>query len=478
MMDPLWLMLIGMLVVVGGILVFRLHAFLALILAAVVVATLTGRPALEQYTSDKGMGETETDSFLKLSVGKRVAAEFGRTCAKIGILIAMASIIGKCLLESGAAERIVRSALRLFGERGAPLGFLCSGFVLAIPVFFDTVFYLMLPLAKSMGIRSKRNYGLYIMAIVASGVMAHSLVPPTPGPLLVAGELSVNIGLMIIGGIVVGVFTTTVGYLYALCANRWWTIPVRDSGDISMAELSDLAQKSEGDLPPLWLSLAPIVLPILLISGKTILKSLADDASASSGLQFAYACIKQIGDPNLALIVSGILALILLASQKRGKHAPLAPAVQSALSTGGVIILITSAGGAFGGVLQQTGVGHRIEELAAAYQIGILPLAFFVTALVRTAQGSATVAMVTAVGITGGLASGGQLEFHPVYLALVIGCGSKLVAWMNDSGFWVICKMSGMKESETLKTCSIMMAIMGLSGLLFVMLLARLFPLV
>ena len=220
------------------------------------------------------------------------------------------------------------------------------------------------------------------------------------------------------------------------------------------------------------------MLPILLISGKTILKSLADNASASSGLQFAYACIKQIGDPNIALIISGILALILLAVQKRGKQAPLAPAVQSALSTGGVIILITSAGGAFGGVLQQTGVGHRIGELAAAYQIGVLPLAFFVTALVRTAQGSATVAMVTAVGIIGGLASGGQLPFHPVYLALVIGCGSKLVAWMNDSGFWVICKMSGMKESETLKTCSIMMAIMGLSGLLFVMLLARLFPLV
>jgi GntP family gluconate:H+ symporter len=308
--------------------------------------------------------------------------------------------------------------------------------------------------------------------------MAHSLVPPTPGPLFVAEALGVNIGMMIMGGIVVGVFTSIVGYLYALCANRWWTIPVRDSGDISMAELADLAQKSEEDLPPLWLSLGPIVLPVLLISGKTILKSLVDTPPASSGLLFAYACMNQIGDKNIALIISGILALVLLAGQKRGEWATLAPAVQSALSTGGVIILITSAGGAFGGVMQQTGVGHRIEELAAAYQIGILPLAFFVTALVRTAQGSATVAMMTAVAITGGLASGGQLAFHPVYLALVIGCGSKLGSWMNDSGFWVICKMSGMKESETLKTCSIMMAIMGLSGLLFVMLLARLFPLV
>jgi len=110
-----------------------------------------------------------------------VAGEFGRTVTKIGILIAMASIIGKCLLDSGAAERIVRSVLRLTGEKGAPLAFLSSAFVLGIPVFFDTVFYLILPLGKAMGIRTGRNYGLYIMAIVAGTTMAHSLVPPTPG---------------------------------------------------------------------------------------------------------------------------------------------------------------------------------------------------------------------------------------------------------------------------------------------------------
>jgi GntP family gluconate:H+ symporter len=152
--------------------------------------------------------------------------------------------------------------------------------------------------------------------------------------------------------------------------------------------------------------------------------------------------------------------------------------LQNALSSGGLIILITSAGGAFGGILQQTGIGFRIQELAASYHIAVLPLAFLVTAIVRTAQGSATVAMITAVGILGGLAGGGQLGFHPVYLALVIGCGSKLIPWMNDSGFWVICKMSGMTEGETLKTCSTMMTLMGIVGLFVIMILARLFPLV
>jgi len=156
----------------------------------------------------------------------------------------------------------------------------------------------------------------------------------------------------------------------------------------------------------------------------------------------------------------------------------ISPFLQNALSSGGLIILITSAGGAFGSVLQQTGIGCRIQELATSYQIAVLPLAFFVTAVVRTAQGSATVAMITAVGILSGLAGGGQLGFNPLYLALAIGCGSKLIAWMNDSGFWVICKMSGMTEGETLKTCSAMMTVMGIVGLLVIMVLARLFPLV
>ena len=143
-----------------------------------------------------------------------------------------------------------------------------------------------------------------------------------------------------------------------------------------------------------------------------------------------------------------------------------------------MIVLITSMGGALGGIFQQTGIGARIQEMAGSYQIAILPLAFFVTALMRTAQGSATVAMITSVGILGGLASLGDLAFHPVYLALMIGCGSKPFPWMNDSGFWVVCTMSGMTEGETLKTSSAVLSIMGFVGLVVIMILAKLFPLI
>ncbi len=481
MIDPLWLLLVGMIVVLGGILLLRLHAFLALILGALIVASLTTSAALEKYANQKQMSVKEKVALVESSVGQRVAQGFGRTCTKIGILIAMASIIGKFLLESGAAERIVRSLVKWLGEKHASHAFLSSGFLLGMPVFFDTVFYLMMPLGKAMGVRTGRNYGLYVMAIVAGATMTHSLVPPTPGPLFVAGALSVNMGLMIIGGIVVGFFTVSAGYLYALWANRRWPIPVRDTADTSAAELKSMTEKDEAILPPFWLSILPIVLPVVLIAGGTFFKSLSKTQSSITTAPFWHGIavlVDNVGNPNVALTISAAIALLTYACRNRDHKKNITTLLQNALSSGGLIILITSAGGAFGGILQQTGIGFRIQELAASYHIAALPLAFCVTAIVRTAQGSATVAMITAVGILGGLAGGGQLGFHPLYLALVIGCGSKLIPWMNDSGFWVICKMSGMTEAETLKTCSTMMTLMGIVGLFVIMILARLFPLV
>ncbi len=481
MIDPLWLMFIGMIVVLGGILALRLHAFLALILGALIVGSLTTSTALEKYAHEQEMTVKETSALMESSVGERVARGFGRTCTKIGILIAMASIIGRFLLESGAAERIVRSLLKWLGEKRAPYAFLGSGFLLGMPVFFDTVFYLMMPLGKAMGIRTGRNYGLYIMAIVAGATMTHSLVPPTPGPLFVAGELSVSIGLMIIGGIVVGLFTVSAGYLYALWANRKWPVPVRDTADISAADLRSMTEKDEATLPPFWLSILPIILPVFLIAGGTFFNSWVKAQSpitTTPSWRGITVLVNNVGNPNVALAISAAIALLTFAWQHRDRRKNISSLLQNALSNGGLIILITSAGGAFGGILQQTGIGHRVQELATSYHMAVLPLAFCVTAIVRTAQGSATVAMITAVGILGGLAGGGQLGFHPLYLALVIGCGSKLIPWMNDSGFWVICKMSGMTEGETLKTCSTMMTLMGIIGLLVIMILARLFPLV
>ncbi len=411
----------------------------------------------------------------KKSVGERVAAGFGSTCTKIGILIALAAIIGMCLLESGAAERIVRSSVNFVGEKLAPLAFMASGFLLAIPVFFDTVFYLLIPLGKAMRFRTGKNYLLYVLAIVTGGTMAHSLVPPTPGPLFVAEQLGVNIATMMIGGMIVGSIAALFGLGYAVLINKRCVLPFRDSADVTKEDLTKLAASRLEDLPALWLSLTPILLPVFLIAGSTMLKFESIKNLCSPEIQ---SLILTLGNKNMALGIATVIALATLIRQKKSSLAELSTSIQASLSTGGVIILITAAGGAFGGVLQQTGVSDLIESLPQVSPLMLVTLAFLITTAIRSAQGSSTVAMITTVGILGGIAESTTLGFHPVYLALAIGCGSKPISWMNDSGFWVIGKMSGMTEGETLKYVTPMTALMGIVGFVIVLLGVQFFPMV
>lgn len=480
-MHPAWILAIAVAIVLGGILILRLHAFVALLLAALTVALLTPQTALRNFADEqvkKGdWNEKTADKFVKSTAPTRVAEGFGNTCASIGILIAMASIIGKCLLDSGAADKIVRSTLRLVGEPRAPAAFLGSGFLLGIPVFFDTVFYLMMPLGKAMRLRTGGNYLLYILTIVAGATMAHSLVPPTPGPLYVAEQLGVNLAAMIMGGCVIGLFASTCGYFFACWLNGRMTIPLRESADVSLSDLEQLAERDESELPPVWLALLPIVLPVVLITAETALGTYIKSGGAGWALA-VQPYVKFVGDKNVALIIAAGIALAMLAWQSRASATQLATSVQTALAGGGVIILITAGGGAFGMTVRECGIADEIAKLTEGINpIMILPIAFFVTAMIRTAQGSATVAMMTSVSVLGSFAESGQLTFHPVYLALAIGCGSKPVAWMADSGFWVICKMSGMTEAEGLKTVTPLSIVMGISGLIATMAAAAMLPL-
>lgn len=435
-MGAIEICLCGLVVVVVSILIFRLHAFLGLILAAFVVATLS--PGVEAAAMN------------------RVAAGFGEGCRKVGILIALAAIIGQCLLASGAAERIVRGLLSLFGIKRAPIAFLGSGFVLGIPVFFDTVFYLMLPLVRAFAKTNPKVYLLALLAVVAGASMAHSLVPPTPGPLLVAARLEVGLGVLIPAGLLLGLVTISVGYGYARWANNRFEITYRE------LETPEVESKENGKLPALGWSLLPIILPLLLISTGTFVKLQGELPN----------WLAVLSDKNIAMACGAGLALLLASRRSAVKTV-----IQEALSSGGVIILITAAGAAFGSVLQDTGIGNELSVTFGAGG-GILLLAFGLTALVRFAQGSATVAMITSVGIVAPMALSADLGFHPVYLALAIGCGSKPFPWMNDSGFWIIAKMSGMNERETLKTFSVMLSLMGVAGFLVVFLASLVLPMV
>ena len=527
-MDPLLLAFAAFVVVIAGVLWLRLPAFLALIFATLLVALGTPSEQLRNAhikSTSVRVGEVQDNSFaadqlkgphrvfrsngLRLeevgegtvspasdttvtvdgidlrqgdyllherdlgavasaareSAGNRVAFGFGDTCRKIGLLIAMASVIGCCLLESGAALRIVEVTRQVFGEKRTPLAFAVSGFVVGIPVFFDTVFYLLMPLAKAMRVKTGRNYLLYVMSIVVGGSMAHSLVPPTPGPLLVASKIDgVEVVDMMIGGLFVGFFSVASGFLYSLWANRRWEIPLRNLAKRTESE-TDAAVLASA--PSFWLSVLPIALPVMLLALGTTTKGL--NAADGSWLGMLLNWTQFLGEKNIALTLSAVVALaMLIATKQIASDANWPKAVQSSLTSGGMILLITAAGGAFGHVLRQSGVAESIQHRFPGSQNGmlLLCLAFVVTMLVRFVQGSATVAMITSVSIVAPLAKDIVLGFHPVYLALAIGCGSKPLPWMNDSGFWIVGKMSGMTEGETLKTFSVTLTIMGVVGFL------------
>lgn len=471
-MSPIILLIIGMTVVLGGILVIRLHPILALLLGALIVGALTPAALLQRFAESKGFSPAQVDALLNKSLGERVASGFGSTCERVGLLIVLASFIGKCLLESGAAERIVRSLVKVFGEKKAPFSFMVSSFVLAIPTFFEAVFYLMIPLARAMGARNSKLYALHIMAIVAGATMAHSLVPPTPGPTFAAGAFGINIGLMIIMGSIVGLACSTSGLMYAYWLNKRQDIPLRATAETAVEEMKEWLNKDTTQLPSFFVSILPIVIPVTLIAGNTIIGSLS--ASIPDSVQSFF---KLAGDPLIALFIATAVSLFMLARHYNYNLKTLKKPVDDAVYNAGTIILIIGTGGAFGAMLQQTAIGSWIAEIAPGYKLAILPLAFFIAAVVRTAQGSATVAMITAVGVLSALNNPATLGFHPVYLAVVIGCGSKIFPWMNDAGFWIVCKMSGFTERETIRNFSVLLAIMGTVGLGVTMLLAKLFPL-
>jgi gluconate:H+ symporter, GntP family len=264
-MDSIYILLIGVIIVVGGIIFLKLHPFLALLSAALVVAFLTPESSIVEFFISKGNTAEAALKIAHKSLGERIATEFGNTCAKVGILIAMAAIIGKAMLESGAAERIIRSMLQLTGMNKAPIGFLISSFFLTIPVFIDTVIFLMVPLAKAMSLKIGKNYLLLILCIAGGGAMANSLVPPSPGPLFLVTELNVPIGLMMVCGFILGLFTITSGYIYASWANKKWQIPVRDSLDARLSDIKAVGEKDDSALPSLGFALLPVVFPLVTI---------------------------------------------------------------------------------------------------------------------------------------------------------------------------------------------------------------------
>lgn len=278
---------------------------------------------------------------------------------------------------------------------------------------------------------------------------------------------------MILGGLILGTITITVGYLYALWANKTFKIEMRDT---AMTMDEEFAPDPKRRLPSLSVSLLPIVIPFALIMVGTIMVSMHGQPTGTH-YELPGQVLLMFGDKNVALAIGALIAIV-VALRFRPSGLAMPKVLQTALAGGGTIILITAAGAAFGATMKETGIADSLKETFSGSGNMILLVAFLLTALVRMAQGSATVSMITCGALMASLLQNVELSFHPVYLALAIGCGSKPGPWMNDSGFWVISKMSGMTEGETLKTFSVMLTLMGVAGFAVVWIASKVMPLV
>ncbi len=475
----------------------RLHAFIALIMAAFVAGflTLSFKPDAINSISASMREDAKVNSWV--AAVELSSIEFGKAAGAIAISIGLASIIGLCLMESGSADKVVRRFLAVFGEKRAGLALLASTYVLSIPIFFDTMFMLMVPLAKALRLRTGRDYMLYLMCICMGGVVTHSLTVPHPGPLAMVDNLRVDAGLSLLIGIAAGILPCIFGYFVARWLNNRHEVPLRETPGTTLEELKGISDKPESQLPSFFWSITPVLLPILLISTASFFKIVkgtavqgwfGDAASFDSASKIAFF----IGNKNIALGIGTIIAVWVLARQRGFTFAKIGDLLGPPLETAGVIILITAAGGAFGGMLRHAGVGDAIGEVAKTYSIPLLLLGWLTAAIIRIAQGSATVAMLTTSAIMWDMinpgsevpagqmvaAMGAKLGFHPMYMFLSIGFGAFCCSWMNDSGFWVVSRLSGMTEKETLRSWTVMLTVTSVMGLVQVLLLAKLLPLV
>ncbi len=571
-MWPFAVLLISVVFIVVAITKFRMHAFLALTCAALLVGWLSANSIGEMVSAIGG-----------------VTSGFGSTAAGVGIVIALASIIGMCLMESGAADQIVRKMMKIFGEKRAGWALLASGFLLSIPVFFDTVFFLLIPLARMLGIRTGKNYMFYVLAIGGGGAITHSIVPPTPGPLLVGDMLDLDLGKIMLTGLIAGVIPAVVGLYVSKVIDARMPVPVRETPGSTLAELKSSTEKPDSELPSFWLSLLPVVLPAILLAGfsivdlmekqpvrasfraavnevaglpaitpetvseiepvfvdisknvpmssretKAMVGSLsrhgmavlsgslppsadsvdrelfvqqnllvlarqydarrAGEAPISGAVYTGlldyelgqpanfsvfHSIMRLGGDKIVALGLGAIISILLLLKQSGISFKTFSDRCAGPLETAGVIILITSAGGAFGQMIQNTGIGDSIKALGVGSggSAKMLLLAWTVTAIIRIAQGSATVSMITGAGLMAAIiGDGSELGFDPVYIYLAVGFGSITCSWMNDSGFWIVGKLSGFTEKETLKSWTVLLTVIAVVGIIQTLIFAMIIP--
>jgi len=442
-------LVIGLAFLIILILKTKMHAFLALIIGAVTIGLLGG------------LGTTGTVD--------AISAGFGGTLGNIGIIIGFGVMMGEIFEMSGAAKRMAYTFLKIFGKGREEAALSLTGFLVSIPIFCDSGFVILSPIAKALSRQTKKSIVSLGVALAGGLVVTHSLVPPTPGPLGVAGTFGIDVGQFILLGLVISLPVTIATMIYARqLGKKIYQIPSEDGENWErpayQAPAYDLLSDGadEKNLPSAFTSFLPLIAPILLILANTISKA----AGETEGPIFQTLIF--LGTPIIAVGIGLVLAIYTLASGMPRKE--VLSKMEHGIRSAGIIILVTGGGGALGRVLQDSGIGNFIADKISQMPIPVIMLPFLISTLIRFAQGSATVAMITTAGITAPIvqAAGGNM-----LLGAFAACiGSLFFSYFNDSYFWVTNSLMGIGETkEQIRVWSVTTTIAWATGFVVLMIL-------
>lgn len=430
------LILILVFIIVGTV-KFNIHPFLVLIVSAVAMGFFSGM--------------SPADILTALTTG------FGKTIGSIGIIIALGAAIGVFLEKSGATGVLAESVLRLTGKRRPALAMNLTGFIISIPVFCDSGYIILSPLTKAL--HRKTGVPLLFLAVaLATGLYAtHVFVPPTPGPLAAAALLNADLGRVMFLGFLVALPVSLMGYVWAgFSARRNSPVPVKPEGE---------RIQSRETLPSAFHASMPVLIPIILIA----LKSVAEYPAHPFGEAWIFRMFGFIGNPVVALFAGFVYAFIFFGSSGRQRSEWFAGALKDA----GVIILITGAGGAFGYVLQTGGFGDKVGMGMSTLHLGVF-LPFLLAAILKSAQGSSTVAIITTAAVIAPLL--GVLGFDTTtgkaLAVIATGAGAMTVSHLNDSYFWVVTKFSGLDVKTALRSYTMATLVQGVTAIFLIWLLS------
>lgn len=427
---------IGIAILLFLILKLRIHAFVALLIGSIVVGLIAGLDANQIIsTIQKGMGGT---------------------LGFVATVVGLGAIFGGILEASGGAKAIADFMVSKFGLKKAPAAMVVSGFLIAIPVFFDVAFIILVPMMYALQRRTGKSLLLYAIPLLAGLAITHAFIPPTPGPIAVADIIDVDLGWVILMGFIAGIPT-------ALIAGLWFGRHI--SKKIFVAAPEEIEDGTTPNLPPIGQTLMIIGLPIILILLNTMVTAGTFGITSTTILQL----ISLVGHPFSALIIANLLAWYFFGLKKGFTKDQLLKISTKSLAPAGTIILLTGAGGVFKQVLTDTGAGELLANSLSNAGIPVLAFAFISAAIVRIVQGSSTVAMITAAGLVSPLLA--NAEMKPMQLAcmvIAIASGASIFSHVNDSGFWLVGQYLGITERQTFRSWTVMTTILAFVGMITV----------